>query len=197
MCLFEKKKNYIIFFISSFAASNLGRARRDANQYTIEVAVAVDKEMMEYYGDELGYVVLTAMNLTSDVYENSNLKQAISISVTQLIQLPFDTSEFEDAPGTDGKNAQKMLTKFCDYVKSTTLKYDAAILLTRYIILRLVFLQNEYSVENYEEEVCFLERKKKQMKTQKREHVVVDLKITKVNQVVQLHICVLINHTFF
>lgn len=115
------------------AASNLGRARRDANQYTIEVVVAVDKEMMDHYGDELSYVVLTAMNLTSDVYENANLKQSISVSVTNLIQWPYDSSDFEDAAGTDGKNAQKMLTKFCDYMKSTTVKYDAAILFTRYI----------------------------------------------------------------
>lgn len=113
------------------AASSLERAKRDATQYTIEVIVAVDQEMMDYYGGELYDVVLTAMNLTSDVYQKSNLKQSISVSVLDLIQSPFKTSEFEDSPGTDGKNAQKMLTKFCDYMKSTTAKYDAAIFLTR------------------------------------------------------------------
>lgn len=108
------------------------RAKRGSTQYTIEVVVAVDQEMVEYYGGELYDVVLTAMNLTSDVYQKSNLKQSISLSVLELIQSPYKTSEFEDSPGTDGKNAQKMLTKFCDYMKSTSLKYDAAILLTRY-----------------------------------------------------------------
>lgn len=122
------------------AASYLGRAKRGADKYTVELVVAVDNEMVDYYGDELYDVVMTAMNLTSDVYEQSNLKQSISISMLELIQLPFETSEFEDSPGTNGgKNAQKMLTKFCDYVKSTTLKYDAAVLITRYIIQELTF----------------------------------------------------------
>lgn len=125
-------------------AAHLGRAKRDANQYTVELVVAVDNEMVEYYGGELYDVILTAMNLTSDVYAQSNLKQSISISVLELIQLPFKTSEFEDSPGTDGKNSQKMLTKFCDYVKSTTLKYDAAVLITRYIILSLHFLERQF-----------------------------------------------------
>lgn len=174
-----------------FAASHLGRTRRDANQYVIEVVVAVDNEMQEYYGDEMGYVVLTAMNLTSDVYEQSNLKQSISVSVVEMISLPFDTSDFEDAPGTDGKDAQKMLTKFCDYVKSTTLKYDAAILITRYIILMLVFSRT-FFVDNLDQEVRFFGEKKlkreKQvnlhMNTQKSEHIVVDFSFTKGQQVV-------------
>lgn len=118
-----------------YAASYLGRPKRDANKYTVELVVAVDNEMVDHYGDELYDVVLTAMNLTSDVYEQSNLKQSISISVLELIQLPFPTSDFEDSPGVNGKNAQKMLTKFCDYMKSTTLKYDAAVLITRYRIV--------------------------------------------------------------
>lgn len=123
----------LTFFLqkSLCAASYLGRAKRDATKYTVELVVAVDNEMVDYYGDELYDVVQTAMNLTSDVYEQSNLKQSISISMLELIQLPFPTSDFEDSPGQNGKNAQKMLTKFCDYVKSTTLKYDAAVLITR------------------------------------------------------------------
>lgn len=93
--------------------------------------MAVDQGMVDYYGDEMYDVILTAMNLTSDVYAKSNLKQSISISVLNLIQLPFEPKDFEDAAGTDGKDALKMLHKFCDYVKSTTLKYDAAIYFTR------------------------------------------------------------------
>lgn len=116
-------------FLKIIAVSSLGRAKRDTNQYTIEIVVAVDNEMVKYYGDELYDVILTAFNLTSDVYEKANLKQSISISVLDLIQLPFDSSEFENSG--DGKHAGKMLTKFCDYVKSTTFKYDAAALITK------------------------------------------------------------------
>lgn len=124
--------------------SSPGRARRDANQYTVEVVVAVDQEMMDYYGGDLYDVILTAMNLTSDVYQQSNLKQSISISVLEIIQSPFATSEFEDSPGTDGKNAQKMLTKFCDYMKETDVKYDAAMFITKYSILIFYFLERQF-----------------------------------------------------
>lgn len=129
--------------ISPYTASRLGRAKRDSTKYTIETIVAVDQGMVDYYGDELYDVILTAMNLTSNVYEMSNLKQSISISVLNIIQLPYGPEDFEDAAGTDGKDALKMLPKFCDYVKSTTLKYDAAIYFTRYIILRLNFLKRQ------------------------------------------------------
>lgn len=128
------------------AVSSIGRAKRGGEQYTVEVVVAVDNEMVDYYGDELYDVVMTAMNLTSDVYQKSNLKQSISVSVLELIQLPFPTSDFENSPGTDGKNAQKMLTKFCDYMKSTTLKYDAAALITRYIKFCLHFAKRFFFV---------------------------------------------------
>lgn len=69
------------------------RPKRDGTQYTIEVVVAVDKGVMDCYGGEIWDVVMASMAQTSDIYENSNLKQSISVSLVDLIQLPFDPSE--------------------------------------------------------------------------------------------------------
>lgn len=88
---------------------------------------------MDYYGADLTDVIMTALNLTSQVYEKSNLKQSISISLLSMFQLPLSPSDFEDAPGVaGGKDAQKMLTKFCEFMGTTDLKYDAAIYWTRW-----------------------------------------------------------------
>lgn len=84
------------------AADSLTRTKRDANQYTIEVVVAVDQAMVDKYGDELDDVIMSAMSLASNVYENSNLKHSISISLADIIRLPFDPTEGADSPGTDG-----------------------------------------------------------------------------------------------
>lgn len=84
------------------AVDRLMRTKRDANQYTIEVVVAVDQPMIDYYGDELYDVVMSVIDLASNVYKNSNLKQSMSVSLAEVIRLPFDPTEGTDLPGTNG-----------------------------------------------------------------------------------------------
>lgn len=127
-------KNFIKYISKIYKQKStaFGREKRDASQYTVEVVVALDQETMDYYGADLTDVIMTALNLTSQVYEKSNLKQSISVSLLNMFQLPLGPSDFEDAPGVEGgKDAQKMLTKFCEFMGTTDLKYDAAIYWTR------------------------------------------------------------------
>lgn len=116
-----------------FPAGDLTRAKR-ATKYTVELAIAVDKGMVDYYGDELDDVVKSNAVLISDIYEKSNLKQSISVSLVEIIRLPVDLSGGPLA-GTNGVDAQKLLTNFCEYVmKNSSVKYDAAMLITRYLL---------------------------------------------------------------
>lgn len=89
--------------------------------------------MVEYYGAEVDDLVKANAYLLSDVYQNSKLKQSISVSLVDIIRLPYDPNVGVDVPGTDdGKNVEKMLNAFCAYMKTnSSLKYDAAMLMTR------------------------------------------------------------------
>lgn len=78
------------------------RTKRDENKYVVEVVVAIDQTMMDYYGNDVENVVMSIISAASNVYENSNLKQSVSISLSDIIRLPFDPTEGADMPGTDG-----------------------------------------------------------------------------------------------
>lgn len=58
--------------------------------------------MNDYYGDELDDMIMSAMSLASNVYEKSNLKQSMSVSLADIIHLPFDPTEGTDLPDTKG-----------------------------------------------------------------------------------------------
>lgn len=76
------------------------RIKRDSKKYTIEVVVAVDQNMVDYYGGELYDVVASAMALTSNVYENSNIKQSFSVSLLDVLRLPMDPLEGAGSPNS-------------------------------------------------------------------------------------------------
>lgn len=78
------------------------RTKRDENKYVVEVVVAIDQTMMDYYGNDVENVVMSIISAASNVYENSNLKQSVSISLSDIIRMPFDPTEGADMPGTDG-----------------------------------------------------------------------------------------------
>lgn len=110
------------------------RSKRGTDKYVVELLIAVDPGMVEYYGVELDDVVKSSAYLFSDIYQNSNLKQSISVSLVDIIRLPFDPTVGVDVPGTDGgKSGEKMHKTFCEFMKtSSIMKYDAAMLITRY-----------------------------------------------------------------
>lgn len=96
--------------------------------------MAVDQGMIDYYGDDLDDVLKSTAVLMSDIFENSKLKESVSVSLVDIIRLPYDPSVGADVPGTDddGKNGPMMLLSFCEYVKNnSSKKYDAAMYVTR------------------------------------------------------------------
>lgn len=119
---------------NNFSGVDLPRSKRASEKNVVEVVIAVDQGMVDYYGEDLEDIVKSTTYLLSDVYEKSNLDQSITVSLAEIIRLPFEPSEGADSPGAkdDGKNGGTMLGKFCDYVKGNmSIKYDAAMYITR------------------------------------------------------------------
>lgn len=127
-----------VVFLAQFGdaatAVDHSRSKRDENNYVVEMVVAVDQGMIEHYGDDLDDVIKSSVYLQSLVYERSNLKQKVSLSLAEIVRLPFEPSEDADSPGAKdgGKNGGTMLGKFCDYVEgNSSIKYDTAMYITR------------------------------------------------------------------
>lgn len=101
----------------------------DDRPYTIEVLVGVDSTMPESHGEKYKEYVLMLVVMASSRFADASIGNSINLAVIE-IKL-FNNIEY---PSNLSDSAHVMLDQFCDIVQENRLHYDAALLLTRYLI---------------------------------------------------------------
>lgn len=124
------------------SSQHSSRIKRHAGHYTgsqnqqryIEILVAVDDTMNDYYGSDLKKYILSLMSTAQKVFADPSIGNSISLSVKNIISIDdLDDVRTLSVGKESGKDVYQFLEHFCDHMgsKESHMKADVSLLLTR------------------------------------------------------------------
>lgn len=123
------------------SSQHSSRTKRQAGHYTgsqnqqryIEILVAVDNTMRDYYGSDLKNYILSLMSTAQKVFADPSIGSVISLSVKKIISIDDLKVRTINAKEESGKDVYQFLEHFCDHMgnKKAHEKADVSLLLTR------------------------------------------------------------------